>query len=394
MFKKILSGKSALIIGISFLFLNTSCNLFEDKNDKENEKPENENQTKPITEKSGLSTSENTIHLQRRFYKHFTGLIGDKHQVVVDLNRQGKQLTGKYHYVTQKKNIGLEGVINNAGIELFEYVSGEKTGHFTGSFQNTGLIEGVWQTINGRKKLSFQFSEDYTCSLPFTSYFFSERFEPGEDKFPLDIRITYLEPTEKEGEYANLVRILRRKFFNTDFNSKTFDTMAKHFSACFRDSVRELLTEPVSNENSLEKDKSICIRYNHNNIVSIEIADYENIVSRHGHVHTEFINYNITQKKICLFTELFDNHEISAFSDKLDSVVQAKNIACFIAFNEMQKEEFGRIINSGFYFIPGGIGLFFDAGEISPFVDGDVELVFSDKEIAKMMGKTKNELFM
>lgn len=94
------------------------------------------------------------------FSKTYTGMIGGKYAIEMELTKKGKLLTGSYFYVSKGVPIKLSGTIDaNGYINLEEFSdAGVKTGVFIGRLL-ANKISGKWQTPDAARTLTFSLTE-------------------------------------------------------------------------------------------------------------------------------------------------------------------------------------------------------------------------------------------
>src|SRR5262249_29865329 len=83
------------------------------------------------------------------------------------LVRSDKKLSGTYTYVSVGRDLTLAGEMGEKGeFSLRESVDGKETGEFKGTLANDGSLAGTWSSLNGEKKLPFQFTESSEAPAP------------------------------------------------------------------------------------------------------------------------------------------------------------------------------------------------------------------------------------
>jgi hypothetical protein len=94
------------------------------------------------------------------FSKTYTGLIGGKYAVEMELTKKGRLLKGSYFYVSKGIPIKLAGTIDaNGYINLEEFsAAGAKTGVFIGRLI-ANKISGKWQSPDAKRTLTFSVTE-------------------------------------------------------------------------------------------------------------------------------------------------------------------------------------------------------------------------------------------
>ncbi len=93
------------------------------------------------------------------------GAIAPGLNIKMHLVRKGSKLSGTYVYDRFGKDILLQGTVGEAeSISLNEFVTGRKTGTFTGKFVSDGRIQGKWSKQGSTKSRDFFL---VTTGLPF-----------------------------------------------------------------------------------------------------------------------------------------------------------------------------------------------------------------------------------
>lgn len=100
---------------------------------------------------TNTSVPSNTVY----FHRFYSGKIGDKYAVTMDLKNLNGVLTGTYRYAGKSRDIDLQGNMDPGGsFTMDESDISKRTGVFTGVL-NDKKITGAWQSADGRRKWPF-----------------------------------------------------------------------------------------------------------------------------------------------------------------------------------------------------------------------------------------------
>ena len=80
------------------------------------------------------------------YKKTFVGKIADRLQIVMTLERNGKNIKGYYHYVPNRGNLRVLGTVDDQGSFVLKEFNtrGEQTGVFKGRFISETSMDGTW----------------------------------------------------------------------------------------------------------------------------------------------------------------------------------------------------------------------------------------------------------
>jgi hypothetical protein len=109
---------------------------------------------------SKVSSSSAPTNPSADFNKSFTGLIGGKYMITMNLNKTGSTLSGSYFYHGKNASLSLSGSIQNDGtFELSELTSdGLMSGKITGTIMGPD-ISGAWMRPDGSTSMTLMVSE-------------------------------------------------------------------------------------------------------------------------------------------------------------------------------------------------------------------------------------------
>ncbi len=341
------------------------------------------------------------------FYKHLTGTLDSTMQLTVDLFSHNGDISGYYYYCFPEpgnehilhygKTIPIKGSITGSTIILNEF-SG-KGSSFKGFIDSENIISGTWEKNEREKSIPFQIREDYSLgSLPFIYY--SQSYQQL-----LDIETSI--PNYHPGAKINFVLLYpdlpngnplkdTLDFFITQFliNKKEpisspkllLDNISSDFFNSYFTATEGI--EDISSTASLdwEKNLSMDIRHNENNIVTIKFEKYAYTGGAHGISMTEYAVCDLAQKKKLSLKDIFKEH----FKDKIDKILDTKLRELNGLKPDENLREAGFFIDKiecsdNFFINNEGIGFFYNVYEIAPYATGTTELFVPFTEIVELL---------
>jgi hypothetical protein len=145
----------------------------------------------------------------------------------------------------------------------------------------------------------------------------------------------------------------------------------------------------------LDKDVSICGRYGH--IISLNFNEYIYTGGAHGSDYTQFINYDLANKKICNNAQLFNltNDSLLQIAEKYfrlqNEIPTGSSLsdAGYFWGDDVHKE--GQFyLNTNFYFEKDTITWVYNSYEIASYAAGHPSLSIPLAEIKQFMTNSKN----
>ena len=337
------------------------------------------------------------------FYKHLTGTLDTTMKLTVDLFSHNGDITGYYYYYFPEpgnehilhygKTIPIKGTITGSAIILNEF-SGEGSS-FKGFIDSENKISGTWERKEHEKSIPFLIQEDYSLgSLPFIYY--SQTYQES-----LDIETSV--PNYKPAAKINLILLypdLQKgnplkdtlDFFITQFSTNKkelisspkllLDNISSEFFESYFTATEGI--EDISSSASLnwEKNLSMDIRHNENNIVSIKFEKYAYTGGAHGISMTEYAVCDLVKNKKLTLNDIFKENAKVEIDNILDTKLRK--------LNGLNSEEslrdagffVDRVEWSDNFFINNqGIGFFYNVYEIAPYASGTTELFIPFTEI-------------
>lgn len=341
------------------------------------------------------------------FYKHLTGTLDTTMQLTVDLFSQNGDITGYYYYcftepenehiVHYGKSIPIKGNITASTIILNEF-SGDGSS-FKGFVDPENKISGSWIRKEYEEPIPFSIQEDYSLgSLPFKYY--SQTYQEN-----LDIETSV--PNYKPAAKINLVLLYpdlptgnplkdTLDYFITQFliNKKEsiaspkilLDKISSEFFESYFTATEGI--EDISTSASLnwEKNLSMDIRHNENNIVSIKFEKYAYTGGAHGISITEYAVCDLQKNKKLHLNDIFKENAKAEMDNILDTKLRQLN---GLNADESLREA-GFFVDQmewsdNFFINNQGIGFFFNVYEIAPYASGTTELFIPFTEIMALL---------
>jgi len=341
------------------------------------------------------------------FYKHYTGNLDSTMKITVDLFSQNGKVTGYYYYNFPEpgtdtiyhfsKTIPIEGSISDNSIVLHDFK--QNISKFTGSFDSPDKISGTWYKKPNDKSIPFELAEDYSNgSLVLSCYTLSDQHfllqgDGSKKNSPkAEINITLLYPDISIGDTfkdtIDLIMtevLLSESMLVTSPNKILEDIRFDFFDSYIRatEGIEDLSSTASFN---WEKNITMDVRYNENNILSLKIEKYAYTGGAHGIFMTEYVVFSSQQGERLSLKDIFKEN----FNDELNSILDKK----LREMNGIKAEE--NLIDSGFfvdkiestdnfYINDDGIGFFYNVYSIAPFSTGATELFIQFDELTELL---------
>lgn len=349
---------------------------------------------------SGFVFSSVVAQDSKVFYKHFKGKIAGKHEVVMDLNRQGDKFIGSYYYTKYKTPMAISGKIQGNQILLKEYnPNRQATGSFIGKITGK-TFSGTWDNVDKTKSLTFDLTEDYSESVFFEMY----TTEQSEDlrknlqnSAKADLSVEYLYP--KNYTNSDILQKLQSQFKELTFVGNTPKEenpteQLKNYQTSFFGTYHQDYSE-ISDEDAQSyaynqtMEITTGILFNERQLLTAYFQNYQYMGGAHGNSNSTYKVFDLqTGKPLKLSDILQDGHE-TKLSKMIENEIREQ---LEIPDNESLKE-FGLFENSvkpnqNFYLDRSGIGFFYNRYELAAYVfpPFDVYIPFS-----KIKGMLKTE---
>lgn len=223
----------------------------------------------------------------------FSGKLGDKYRIQMQLRREGRRLSGTYFYERSRQNIALRGEIDGQdNFMLREYdAGGAQTGVFKGKWQPSDCegggdsLIGNWSKPDGTRVMPFIF-ERYAVAfrgpLKLMTRALGEKNRKGQPEY--EITIEYPQLAGAGG--ANVPQ------FNEIIRGKAMKALAYYH--------KDFL------EGGGDFDLSYEVGLANDDLVSVNLISYSHYEGAGSHtIVSETINYDLQQGRLIKLEELF-----------------------------------------------------------------------------------------
>jgi hypothetical protein len=223
----------------------------------------------------------------------FSGQLGDKYRIQMQLRREGRRLSGTYFYERVRQNLELRGEIDGQdNFTLREYdARGALTGVFKGKWQPSDCegcadyLSGNWSRPDGTRVMPFSltpYAVAFRGPLKLMTRALSEKNRKGQPEYEITIEYPQLE----EAGGANVLR------FNEIIRGKAMKALAYYR----KDSL----------ENEGEFDLSYEVGLANDDLVSVNLISYSHYGGAGSHtIVSETVNYDLQQGRLIKLDELF-----------------------------------------------------------------------------------------
>lgn len=342
------------------------------------------------------------------FYRHYTGTLDNNMKLTVDLSSNQGVVTGFYYYSFPEPGnpdithygmtIPLQGSLVNNALVLTEFSNEEP--NFRGQFTERGKISGTWKKPGEDKTIPFAIAEDFSLgSIKFICYpLTNERFmrpetnnAKSDPKATIQIKMLYPnlsagDPLKDSIDYAITGFLL-----NEQKSIKSPQLFLENITFDFFDSYHIATDGIVDISNSAsfnwEKNVSIQVLFNENNILSLRMRKYASTGGAHGINMVENVVFETLRKDKLSLSEIFMPGYEAVLNTLLDKKLRK--------MNGLQDEEnlrdAGFFIDNveasnNFYINNEGVGFFYNIYEIAPYSSGVTELFIPFSECSNILG--------
>ena len=295
------------------------------------------------------------------------------------------------------KTIPIKGTITGSTIILNEF--SENGSSFKGFIDSENKISGTWERKEHEKSIPFLIQEDYSLgSLPFIYY---------SQTYQKNLNIETSVPNYKPAAKINLILLypdLQKgnplkdtlDFFITQFSTNKkelisspkllLDNISSEFFKSYFTATEGI--EDISSSASLnwEKNLSMDIRHNENNIVSIKFEKYAYTGGAHGISMTEYAVCDLVKNKKLTLNDIFKENAKVEIDNILDTKLRKLN-----GLNpEESLRDAGFFVDrvewsDNFFINNQGIGFFYNVYEIAPYSSGTTELFIPFSELRGLL---------
>jgi len=341
-----------------------------------------------------------TLTINKALSYHLVGTLGTGINIVMELLIEKMKISGFYYYTKVGKTISLEGQIAGDGsLEINEYPEPETTtGTFLGTFKE-GVFAGTWENDERSKKLSFSLSEDYTKAVQFELF-------TGEITYNLShavkspschVKVRYLYPIKyQDSTLLDAFRQASNKFF-------TGDLLASYDKP--QELIRQYISEYLKGYVELEKDFDSTkransemfmwdeehlmeVKYNDNNILSMNKSHYQFTGGAHGNGNFYFSVVDLTSGKTLQISDIF----IDSYEERITPVIKEKIKEYHGMSSDVELADFVSSMealgpNKNFFMDNKGIGFFFNPYEIAEYTGGVSQAYIPFNEIRDLLKK-------
>lgn len=345
------------------------------------EEPKDDGQDKPVKEKP----KEIVVKLPDNQYGHYTcDLDGD--DIVFDLKKTGKTFQGYYHSNDLQKTITLDGKINNKGkFFLVANDRNKQTDRIEGQYITQDKIKAQWKKAGSADAIEVELTETYDKAYKFSVvekkdsvYLFDKKENPSAN-----IYLSYMYFSNQNDLLKPVQEKIDKGFFETEnieaSSNANLDNYIKKYFTEYKNVEAEVDTNDILGQSYYwERSNVINIIFNSKKLLSSELAFYDMSGGAHGNGACLYYVFDM-QTGIQLMPEdiFVENYE-----------GRLTNIITQTIKDDIEKRE-GRIVenlteagyfddlvgpNSNFYVNKGGIGFYYNAYEIAPYVMGKTDV--------------------
>ncbi|HRH43680.1 MAG TPA: DUF3298 and DUF4163 domain-containing protein [Pyrinomonadaceae bacterium] len=307
-----------------------------------------------------------------KFNKFFSGSIGDEtgenakvFPFQMRLQRNGKQLSGKYRYTSSKSDILLNGTIDDQNkFVLSESVDGKNTGKFEGSLENDGedglKMSGTWTKAG---------TEDFVG------------FSADEIALEMSGDVYFQNQTIKEKTNGNDISISYPQFVGGNFTA--LNLALKNIALQYQNEFKKGKPEK-GEENYLES--GYTIEFANDNIVSVQFGQESFSGGAHPNHSSQTLNFDLKNNKPIKLADLFKPN--SKYLQKL-SQLSKEGLGDNLQFEEGIAPVAKNF--SDFLITKKGLLILFDEYQVAPYAAGPQEVLISYADLKEFL--IKNEIY-
>lgn len=381
-------GKSYLIRGYRGMFLVTLIaflmNACVTDTPSSDEKKDKEDVPKEVI-----------IKLPNLLYGHYTGEISGEN-VSLDIQKEGDLFLGYLHKKGKKESHKVDGKINEKSIFfLVAKLDGKQAFRIEGKYIADNKIEATLKDDNGNVSDKFILTEDYTNAIAFdlsqkadTSYLFDNK-----DNASASLQVSVL--SIKGNANEQIKKGINKAFFDKEETANVDNLINDYFTSYF--------AEYKKNENGLdsadiadmsfywERINTMSVIYNDNGLLCVEIAFYDMSGGAHGNSAIAYHVYDVKQDKQLSKDDFFTENYSGRLTNILTEEVkrQVEDIEGTVVERLTDAGYFDDLIspNNNFYINEAGIGFYYNAYEIAPYVMGETDVHLKKSLIKNLLRK-------
>ena len=345
-----------------------------------------------------------TSRSQDAFYKHFEGKVGANINIVVDLVKSGEKLSGYYYYFFDDKSgdtswthygksMPIFGSLKDNQFEFSEFDPEVKGAVFRGLL-NDSIIEGTWNSADGKKQLPLNLKESYPeGTMPFNAYYMAESGQLFEKKInpKASIEVSLLTPAEFIR--LNVADSVRNNIYDHFFDLKQttgdpkslMSAMKDLYLSNYRNSNADLYQEGAASFD-WQKRKEVRILHNEKEVLSLEYFDYGFTGGAHGLSLSNFHVFDLQDGHQITLDEVFRDEYNNDLRDIINSAARSKYR---LQRNQLMTDAgfFVQYLDptSNFYITKDGMGFYYNQYEVAPFALGPVEIFVNYGELRRIL---------
>ena len=347
--------------------------------------------------------------LNKNFYRHFIGLLDTNMQVSMDVFSQNGIVEGQYYYFFQipgssiyqtGKTRALEGTLRRDLIKMHEV--GNENSVFSGRMEGDSVIVGKWQRKKYENALGLNLHEDYSKgSIPLTYYSKKDRYqleginEMTGKPIGAEVGIQVLFPDHDRHAYANdsvNFWISKIAFNNTQAVASTellVENIIFDFIQSYVKATTGIINIGRTSSFDWEKEFSMSVVYNENNLLSLCFTKYAFTGGSHGIGMKYFKVFRQTDFKCLQIEDMVDSSGRVAIRKMLEAKLRRLNgidAGSSLRENGFFIDELA--LNDNFYINNDGIGFYYNVYEIASYSSGSFTLFLPFAEIKQGLKKS------
>ena len=327
-----------------------------------------------------------------KFYKRFEGTIAGK-PVVMHLHKTNNKYEGVYYY----RNIGRWLYLNADSIsgntilfieiaDAYNEYSDQDTLHAQLDCKFIGdSLSGTWQSADRKTSYPINLKEVYpTGTYRFSIEEFSDSLKafPAKEGTPMaELNFSFVRADDNNWINNEIKRMIG---FDSPLNFN--EGFTKKRNEYFADYKKEL--PPALDSNDVQRynyseTQNIYVRYNENDLVILESADYIYSGGVHGNYGSTFYCYDIAAKK-----QLHLPDVLSADSVTMQQIMEKY----FRIQYNVKEDSLNQVLfenhlaaNQNFYFTEKGIGFLYNPYEVASYAQGEISVFIPFTELQKYL---------
>jgi hypothetical protein len=336
-------------------------------------------------------------HLPENFYKRFQGIIGEKN-VVINLNKIGKNFTGTYDYNGTQVNLVTDKIVSQDSIILIENGLAD---HYTEDIIPTGAkLHLKWTgtvfsglRIDGKEKSSIRLEEQYpegSYAFKIASYADSAKAFPKKKDSPqANISYEYLMPSGNTPQEQWLDQQLK-KIMNLQKPASSWAVSIKNDASSYLKGYQDEMkgmgseTDELSASLNYNRTQNLYLHYNNNGFVVIKHLFDSYSGGAHNNYATTLYCFDVKNQKRLVLSDLIKIDSIS-----LQKLVE-KNFR--IQYKVKPDEALTTQLfdnhlaaNNNFFFDTTGISFLYNPYEVASFAQGQLIVSVPYKDLKKYL---------